>query len=81
MRATVVIDPETMDWSPGPEDLPPGAMLKVLSADEETGAVAALVKFPAGYLEPKHGQPGDEQGHVLLRPSGGHPRPLPGARR
>jgi len=55
MRSTVVIDPETMEWASGPEDLPPGAMLKVLSADEKTGAVAAIVKFPAGYLEPKHG--------------------------
>ena len=57
MRATVVVDPETMEWSPCPDDLPPGAMLKVLSADEDTGAVAAVVKFPAGYVEPKHGHP------------------------
>lgn len=57
MRPTVVIDPKSMDWAPGPPDLPPGAELKVLSADEDTGAVAALVKFPAGYLEPKHGHP------------------------
>jgi len=57
MRATVVVDPETMEWSPCPDDLPPGAMLKVLSADEDTGAVAAAVKFPAGYVEPKHGHP------------------------
>jgi anti-sigma factor ChrR (cupin superfamily) len=57
MRATVVVDPETMDWAPGPPDLPYGAALKVLSADEQTGAVAALVKFPAGYYEPKHGHP------------------------
>jgi anti-sigma factor ChrR (cupin superfamily) len=63
MRPTVVLDPQTMDWAPGPPDLPPGAELKVLSADEETGAVAALVKFPAGYLEPKHGHP---CGHDIL---------------
>jgi len=63
MRPTVVIEPGTMEWSPGPEDLPPGAMLKVLSADEETGAVAAFVKLPAGYVEPKHGHP---CGHDVL---------------
>ena len=63
MRSTVVIDPETMGWASGPEDLPPGAILKVLSADEKTGAVAAIVKFPAGYLEPKHGHP---CGHDIL---------------
>lgn len=57
MRTKVVVNPETMEWSPAPEDLPPGPMLKVLSADKETGAVAAIVKFPAGYFEPKHGHP------------------------
>ncbi len=58
MRTKVVIDPETIEWSAGPEDLPPGVMLKVLSADKETGAVAAIVKFPSGgYFEPKHGHP------------------------
>ena len=59
MRPTVVMDPKQMEWQPGPADLPPGAMLKVLSADEQTGAVAALVKFPAGFVEPKHGHPCD----------------------
>jgi anti-sigma factor ChrR (cupin superfamily) len=63
MRPTVVTDPTTMDWSPAPPDLPYGAELKVLSADEETGAVAAMVKFPAGYLEPEHGHP---CGHDIL---------------
>jgi quercetin dioxygenase-like cupin family protein len=63
MRSTVIIDPETMEWSSGSEDLPPGAMLKVVSSDEETGAVAAIVKFPAGYVEPKHGHP---CGHDIL---------------
>ena len=57
MRPTASINPETIEWSPCPEELPPGAMLKVLSADEETGAVATLVKFPGGYIEPKHGHP------------------------
>jgi len=53
----VIIDPETMEWSSGPEDLPPGVMAKVLSADEETGVVAVIGKLPAGFFEPKHGHP------------------------
>jgi quercetin dioxygenase-like cupin family protein len=57
MRPTVVIDPKNIDWQPAPADMNPGAMLKVLSVDEKTGACAALVKFPAGYIESKHGHP------------------------
>jgi quercetin dioxygenase-like cupin family protein len=63
MRAKVFLNPETIEWSAGPEELPPGVMLKVLSADQESGAVAAIVKFPAGYFEPKHGHP---CGHDIL---------------
>ncbi len=57
MRPSVIIDPETMEWSSGLEGLPAGAMVKVLSVDEETGAEAAIVKIPAGYFEPKHSHP------------------------
>ncbi len=57
MRPSVIIDPETLEWSTGPEDLPSGAMVKVLSTDEETGVVAAIAKLPAGFFEPKHGHP------------------------
>jgi hypothetical protein len=39
MLSTVNIDPETMDWLQGPDELPSGAMLKVLSVDGDTGAV------------------------------------------
>ncbi len=67
MRPTAVVDPATMEWQPAPAELPPGAMLKVLSSDEKTGAVAALVKFPAGYIEPKHGHPCD---HDILMMQG-----------
>src|SRR4051812_25732021 len=63
MRSTVVLDPNSIEWQPCPPDLPPGAMIKVLSADEKTGALACIVKFPAGYREPKHGHP---CGHDIL---------------
>ena len=57
MRPSVIIDPETMEWSSGLEGLSAGVMVKVLSADEETGARAAIGKLPAGYFEPKHSHP------------------------
>jgi len=59
MRPTVVIDPGTMEWSSGPEDLSPEVMVKVLSEDEETGIIAAIGKLPAGFFEPKHAHPSD----------------------
>jgi len=61
MRGTTIIDPETIEWTPA-EELP-GIMIKVLSNDKESGALAAIVKFPAGYSEPKHAHP---CGHDIL---------------
>ena len=57
MRPTVIIDPGTMEWSSGLEGLSAGVMVKVLSADEETRAIAAIGKLPAGYFETKHSHP------------------------
>jgi len=57
MRPSVIIDPETMKWSSGLGGLSAGVMVKVLSTDEETGAIAAIGKLPAGYFEPKHSHP------------------------
>jgi quercetin dioxygenase-like cupin family protein len=63
MREYTFVDPATLEWSPAPPDLPAGAMLKVLSADAESGVTAAIVKFPAGYVEPRHGH---RCGHDIL---------------
>ncbi len=34
--------------------LPPGVQVKILSEDKETGRVDMLIKFPPGYVEPRH---------------------------
>jgi len=57
MSRIVIIDPETMEWSSGTKGLSAGVMVKVLNTDEETGAIAAIGKLPAGYFEPKHSHP------------------------
>lgn len=48
----VYVDPDEMTWEPveGVE----GAEWKPLRADPATGAVTALVRFPAGHVEPAH---------------------------
>jgi len=64
MRETVVIDPETIDWQPV-EQLPPGAWIKILSHDKESGAFSALFKFDKGFEEPKHSHPSDHDILIL----------------
>jgi quercetin dioxygenase-like cupin family protein len=57
MRPMVIIDPETMKWSPLQEGPSSGIMAKILSTDEETGALTGIGKLPAGSSEPKHSHP------------------------
>jgi anti-sigma factor ChrR (cupin superfamily) len=57
MRPMVIIDPETMEWAPRPDDPSSEVMAKYLSSDEETGALAGIGKLPAGSLESKHAHP------------------------
>lgn len=60
-----MLNPEIVEWSPvEAEGLPAGAMIKILKSNPETGAIVALVKFPAGYLEPKHYHPAGH--HILI---------------
>jgi quercetin dioxygenase-like cupin family protein len=56
-RELMFVDSEKIEWQPI-EKLGPGAWLKVLSYDEETGAGAYLVKFDDGFHEPRHSHPG-----------------------
>ena len=63
----VVVDPEKIKWEPG-EQLKEGlkgVWYKILSLDEETGAMALLVKFDKGFHEPKHTHPSDNFFTVL----------------
>ena len=36
------------------QKLPPGVKIKVLSEDPEVGRVDCMIKFPPGYVEPRH---------------------------
>ena len=74
------LDPEKIEWEPferalermgrgheaerAPEAVK-RAWVKVLSHDEETGAMAALGKFDEGFHEPRHKHPSDVDVMVL----------------
>jgi len=76
----VVVNPEKMEWETveqalkrlgrggeatrAPEAVK-GAWVKVLSLDEETGAVALLAKFDKGFHESRHTHPSDNCFTVL----------------
>lgn len=52
---TVVVDTNESEWQPVElPNLPPGAFMKLLNLSEKTGSLTALVKFPAGFVEPRH---------------------------
>ena len=63
-KKMVVVDPEKIEWEPV-EQLQKGAWAKLLSLDEETGAMALLGKFDKGFHEPKHKHPSDCDAIVL----------------
>jgi quercetin dioxygenase-like cupin family protein len=48
----VFVDTQTTDWAEVPGVA--GAEWKVLQEDPHTGGIRALVKFPAGAIEPPH---------------------------
>jgi len=62
-KKMVVVDPEKIEWEPV-EQLK-GAWDKVLSLDEETGAMAGLIKLDKSFHEPKHIHPSDYYAIVL----------------
>lgn len=79
-KKTVVVDPEKIEWETveralgrlgrGPEvahapEVVKRALVKVLSHDEETGAIAGFAKFDKGYHESKHTHPSDNFFTVL----------------
>lgn len=52
---TVLVDTNEAEWqSVELPNLPSGAFMKLLKINEETGSLTALVKFPAGFVEPRH---------------------------
>lgn len=52
----VIADPEKIKWEPGEQlkEEVKGAWYKILSRDEETGAMAFLAKADKGFHERKH---------------------------
>ena len=59
------VDPTTEPWQP--VEGVPGAEWKPLRSDAKTGAVTALVRFPAGHVEPAHHH---THGHTVIVVSG-----------
>jgi quercetin dioxygenase-like cupin family protein len=50
----VVLTTETLEWHPGPPDLPPGAEFAVLEGNPFEGPFTLRLRFPAGYQIPAH---------------------------
>ncbi len=62
-KKLVGVDPEKMEWG-SLETLPKGAWVKILMRDEETGAMALIVKTEKNMEVGKHKHPSDC--HVLV---------------
>ncbi|MBI3665446.1 MAG: cupin domain-containing protein [Acidobacteria bacterium] len=46
---------ETVEWAPMPiKVVPPGLQQRLLHENKEKGSQTAVVRFPAGYREPRH---------------------------
>ena len=53
-------------WAPGPDALPKGAEMTVLSGDPgKAGPFAIRIKAPAGFKVPRHWHPADEQVTII----------------
>ena len=52
----IVIHPEDLEWEDDTDlfTLPEGVQIKMFSYDPETGRRDFYVRFPAGYVEPRH---------------------------
>ena len=65
-KKMVVVDPEKIEWEPVEHPkVPKGMWAKLLSHDEETGAMTLLAKFDKGFHEPRHTHPSDADVMVL----------------
>jgi len=62
-KKMILVDTNEAEWQPVEiPNLPSGALMKLLDLNEETGSLTALVKFPAGFVEPRHSH---SVGHVV----------------
>ena len=54
-QKSFLIKTETLQWTPMPITvIPPGLQQKLLHEDKQRSTMTALVRFPAGYREPRH---------------------------
>jgi len=68
IKEVVTVDTKKAEWQPIQlENFPPGAYLKMLGVSKETGGVTALIKFPKGFVEPRHSH---SCGHIVYVISG-----------
>ncbi len=67
-RKMAVVDPEKIKWEPV-EEYQGRAWRKVLSRDQETGAMATLFKVDKGFHSPKHKDPYGV--HIMVLEGGG----------
>jgi len=61
-----MVTPKDIKWSPGPNSLPAGAQVFILSGNpQESGPFVMRLKLPANYKIPAHTHPGDENVTVI----------------
>jgi len=61
-----IVSPATIQWSPAPPSMPPGAMMAVLAGDPgKDGLFIVRAKLPDGYKVAPHWHPTDEHVTVL----------------
>ena len=62
----IMVTPDDIEWTTGPEFLPSGAQLAVIEGDpSKPGSFTLRLKFPAAYKIPPHWHPIDEHVTVL----------------
>jgi len=58
------VSAETIDWESGDVlTLPQGVLVKIMNQNEEEGRTDMFIKFPPGYIEPRHSH---ESAHAVL---------------
>jgi quercetin dioxygenase-like cupin family protein len=61
------INTKDMEWADDTEvlTLPEGVQIKVFSTDPEKGRSDMMVRFPPGYVEPRHAHGGSHSGIIV----------------
>lgn len=63
---TITVDSEALDWVDGDRlTLPDGVLVHLLNENDAEGRTDMLVKFPPGYVEPRHTHEGAHAAMIL----------------